>query len=395
MVIASAFGELLPAAGVIFLTGLLDDLLTLKPWQKLAGQFLAAVLAVTLGAPVFLSNGHASSPWITVPLSLLWLIGCTNAFNLIDGLDGLATGVGLFAIIITSIVAILQGNLGLAMATAPLAGCLFAFLRYNFSPASVFLGDSGSLTIGFMLGCFTLIWSRHSGNLLGMAAPLMALALPLMDVGLAIGRRALRNRPIFEGDRGHIHHMVLARGYKPRDAALILYGVCALAACLALLQSFTTYQFRGLVLLVFFALVWMGVNYLGCIELIAARRTLSRRMFVRLMKEEIYIQELSRSLSNVQSIQECWIIICKACRDLSFTSVRMDLNEEIYEETFLDERNGSPWKLTVGLGCNGHLTLTRAQESASPQHMMAVLDHLQQVIGEREHLLVSLTRKVS
>ena len=379
--------ELLPPAAIIFITGLLDDLLTLKPWQKLGGQFLASGLAVSLGARISLSNGHVTSLWITVPLSLLWLIGCTNAVNLIDGLDGLATGVGLFATLTTLIVAIIQGNLGLAMATAPLAGCLLAFLRYNFSPASVFLGDSGSLTIGFMLGCFSLIWSQHTGTLLGMAAPLMALALPLIDVGLSIGRRMLRNKPIFEGDRGHIHHMVLARGFKPRDAALILYGVSALAAFLAVLQSFTSYQFRGLILLVFCALAWTGINYLGYVELTAARKTLTHRMVLRVLKEEIYVQELARALAATNSIEDCWQVIRGVCHDLSFASVQMLLQDESYEAVFLSRLNDHSWRLTLTLGKKGHLILTRAQDSTSPRHMMLVLDHLQQNIKTREHLL--------
>ncbi len=216
--------SLLPASGVIFLTGLVDDIIGLKPKQKLAGQFAAAALAVALGARLTIAHGLFSSPWISIPLSIFWLIGCSNALNLIDGLDGLASGVGLFAVGTTLLAAILHGNMGLAMATVPLFGCLLAFLRYNFSPASIFLGDCGSLTMGFMLGCFGLIWSQNSGTFLGMAAPLMALALPLVDVALSIGRRFLRSAPIFSGDRGHIHHMVLARGFKPRDTALILYG---------------------------------------------------------------------------------------------------------------------------------------------------------------------------
>lgn len=380
--------ELLPATAVIFITGLLDDLLTLKPWQKLSGQLLGAGLAVALGARLSFSSAHLTSLWISVPLSIIWLIGCTNAVNLIDGLDGLATGVGLFATMTTLIVAVIQGNLGLAMATVPLAGCLLAFLRYNFSPASVFLGDSGSLTIGFMLGCFSLIWSQHSGSLLGMAAPLMALALPLVDVGLSIGRRMLRNKPIFEGDRGHIHHMVLARGFKPRDAALILYGFSALAAFLALLQSFTSYQYRGLILLVFCALVWTGVHYLGYVELSAARRTLTHRMVLRVLKEEIYMQELARSLAAAQSVEECWQVIRGACHDLSFASVQMYLHDESYEATFIGRISEHSWKLTVSLGKKGHLTLTRAQESNSPHHMVAVLDQLQESVRAREHLFL-------
>lgn len=163
--------SLLPAAGLVFLTGLIDDLFGLKPWQKLSGQIIAAVWAAEAGARIHLLDGQPYSAWVTVPLSVLWLVGCTNAFNLIDGLDGLASGVGLFATLTTLLAALLQGNWGLAMATVPLLGCLLGFLRYNFNPASVFLGDSGSLSIGFILGCFGVIWSQKIRDILRNAGP--------------------------------------------------------------------------------------------------------------------------------------------------------------------------------------------------------------------------------
>lgn len=386
--------SLLPAAAVIFLTGLIDDLVGLKPRQKLAGQLMAAILAVALGARLTIAHGAFSSPWVAVPLSVIWLIGCSNAFNLIDGLDGLASGVGLFAVTTTLLAAILHGNLGLAMATVPLCGCLLAFLRYNFSPASIFLGDCGSLTMGFMLGCFGLIWSQHSGTFLGMAAPLMALALPLIDVTLSIGRRFLRNVPIFRGDRGHIHHMVLARGFKPRDTALILYGVCGVAAFLSLLQSFANYQFRGLTILVFFSLVFAGVNYLGYVELTAARRTLSRKTILRVVKEEIYLQELEHALAAAHTADDCWAVVKKACNDMHFASVQMYLNGDSYTEEFLSREFEQTWKMNLVTGRSSHLILTRIDERRPPKLMTPVLDLLQGSIQKKEDLLLKRTTPV-
>ena len=380
--------SLLPAAAIIFLTGLIDDIWGLKPKQKLAGQFAAAILAVTLGARLTIAHGLFASPWVSIPVSILWLIGCSNAFNLIDGLDGLASGVGLFAMVTTLLAAILHGNMGLAMATVPLCGCLLAFLRYNFSPASIFLGDCGSLTMGFMLGCFGLIWSQHSGTFLGMAAPLMALALPLVDVALSIGRRFLRNAPIFSGDRGHIHHMVLARGFKPRDTALILYGVCGVAAFLSLLQSFAAYQLRGLTILVFCSLVFAGVNYLGYVELSAARRTLSRKMILRIVKEEIYLQELERSLTLANTTEECWAIVRTACSDMHFASVQMFLQGESYTEDFIKRDCEPSWKMNLVIGRNGYLSLTRISERKPPKLMTPVLDLLQEAIQQKEAVLL-------
>lgn len=372
---------LLPATALMFLVGLVDDLRGLRPWQKLGGQAVAAALAVTLGARIAPMHGGVLAHDTGLLFSFLWLIGCTNAVNLIDGLDGLASGVGLFATGTTLIAAMLQGNTGLAMATVPLVGCLLAFLRYNFAPASVFLGDSGSLTIGFMLGCFGLIWSQKSGSLLGMAAPLMALALPLVDVGLSIGRRFMRSRPIFGADRGHIHHMVLALGFTPRNAALILYGFCGLAAFLALLLNVSSmHRLWPLTLLVFCAVVFAGVNALGYPELSAMRRTLSKKRVLRALQEEIYLQELDRSLLAAETTEECWEVVRAACTDMRFASVRMYLMGASFGEELSERAGEISWEMTLSLGRNGHLRLTRVAESKAPVLMMSVLHLMQESI---------------
>jgi UDP-GlcNAc:undecaprenyl-phosphate/decaprenyl-phosphate GlcNAc-1-phosphate transferase len=227
----------LPAAGLVFLVGLIDDLGGLKPWQKLIGQIAAALFAFWAGVRIEFLHWHELSFWISLPITVLWLVGCANAFNLIDGLDGLAAGVGLFATVTMLVAALTHNNLQLAIITAPLAGCLLGFLRYNFNPASVFLGDCGSLLIGFLLGCYGVMWSQKSATLVALTAPMMAMAIPLLDVALAIVRRFLRNQPIFGADQRHIHHRLLERGLTPRRAALFLYGICGLAAAFSLLQD--------------------------------------------------------------------------------------------------------------------------------------------------------------
>lgn len=379
------FLSLLPAAALIFLVGIVDDIFMLKPKQKLLGQLAAACLAVALGARMSILETHPLLHWLTVPISILWLVCCTNAVNLIDGLDGLASGVGLFATLTTLIAAIATGNAGLAMATVPLVGCLLAFLRYNFSPASVFLGDCGSLTIGFMLGCFGLIWSQHSGSMLGMAAPLMALALPLIDVSLSIGRRALRSAPIFKGDRGHIHHMVLARGFKPHTATLILYGVSALAAGFAFLQGSVQLKFRGMTIAFFCLLVLAGINYLGYIELSAARRTFSRKNFFRVLKDEIYLQELEQLIAETETPEQTWIIVRKACGDLSFASVEMSLMGQTFAATFTSDDVIPSWKMHLAAGRSGYLNLTRTDHERPPQLMVGALGILQESLRLKEH----------
>src|ERR1035438_5246318 len=132
---------LLPAIMVAFATGLLDDLLNLKPWMKILGQFIAAVLACNAGVQIHNFAGHSiANTWWHAPLTILWLVGCANAFNLIDGLDGLAVGIGIFATATAFLSALLSGNIALALMTAPLLGALLGFLPYNFNPASIFMG---------------------------------------------------------------------------------------------------------------------------------------------------------------------------------------------------------------------------------------------------------------
>ncbi len=259
--------KVLPSAAVIFAVGLIDDLFGLKHWQKLIGQVIASCVACWSGILVLDVVGVHTHAWWSIPATILWLLACTNAFNLVDGMDGLAAGVGVFSTLTIFVAALLQQNMALAMATVALAGCLLGFLRYNFNPATTFLGDSGSLLIGFVLGCYGIIWVQKSATFLGMTAPIMALSLPLFDVTLAIARRFLRTQSIFSADRGHIHHRLLDRGISPRKAVLLLYGLSSVVAVFSLLQGFShSNQVAGVVVIVFCAVAWMGIQYLEYAE---------------------------------------------------------------------------------------------------------------------------------
>ncbi len=377
---------LLPAAGLVFLTGLVDDLFHLKPWQKLSGQIVAAVWAVAAGAQIHLLDGQPHSAWITIPLSVVWLVGCTNAFNLIDGMDGLASGVGLFATLTILLAALLQGNWGLAMATVPLAGCLLGFLRYNFNPASIFLGDSGSLSIGFILGCFGVIWSQKSATLLGMLAPAMALSLPLLDVGLSIGRRFLRNQPIFQPDRGHIHHRLLALGFEPRGAAIVLYLACGVAATLSLLTSSLSYHLGGLVIVLFCAIAWLGIKRLGYIEFSTARRVLSSGGLLRLVQHEVYLSHFREALLKAQTRTECWNTVRNTCKDLHFASLELTLDGHVFLEVFDPAVAETAWQFTMSFGRKGNISLRRSMQSESQSLLNSFFQILQDSIGSATYL---------
>ena len=359
--------SLFPAVGMVFLIGLTDDLLGMRAWHKLAAQIVAAAWAVSMGARIPLLAGHPETDWMMYPLSVLWLVGCTNAFNLIDGMDGLASGVGLFATLTTLLAAILQENWGLALATVPLAGCLLAFLRYNFNPASIFLGDSGSLTIGFLLGCFGVIWSQKSATLLGMLAPMMAFSLPLFEVALSIGRRFLRNQPIFQPDRGHIHHLLLGRGHHPRVVALILYAACGIAAILSLLQSSLSANFGGSIILLFCLLALFGIRRLDYVEFRTATQYLRQGRILKMLQEEIHVENYRTAIQAATDVDKCWLAVKNACQQMEFCSIHMTIAGRSFSEDFSKSRGEPTWQFKVKLKHgDGQINLTRGGETVPP-----------------------------
>ncbi len=357
--------RLVPAAIVILAAGLLDDLVGLRPWQKLLGQVAAAALVCWAGIRISI-GGHLFMEPVAIALTILWLVGCANAFNLIDGVDGLAAGVGLFATLTTLVAAFLQGNFPLALAVAPLAGALLGFLRYNFNPASIFLGDSGSLFIGFLLGCYGVIWSQKSATLLGMTAPLMALSVPLLDTMLSVARRFLRRQPIFGADRNHIHHRLLERGFTPRRVALLLYGGCALAAAFSLLQSMTRGQYAGPIIILFCAAAWMGIQHLGYVEFNAARRLIGQHTFRNVLNGQLRLRSLEEALDSAQSIDECWLAIRSVAMEFGFTRVAISFNHTVYEERTGDPDAPLGWTLHVPLSKGQYVELGHAFDSPVP-----------------------------
>lgn len=393
---APVFGWLLPAAAIILVTGFIDDAIGLKPLPKLLMQLLAAGLACWGGVRIAAVAGHAISPWVGVPLTVFWIVACTNALNLIDGLDGLATGVGLFATLSALTAACLQDNVGLALATAPLAGALLGFLRYNFNPASVFLGDSGSLTVGFLLGCFAVIWSEKSATLLGMAAPIISLLVPLMDVGVSVVRRFLRKRPIFGADGRHIHHRLLARGLTPRTVALLLYSVCGAAAVLSLLDSLLSRQIGGLVVVLACALAWAGIHFLGYDEFDVARRIVFRRYgFRRAIDEELSLRNFEARIAGAESLEDCWPPVRDLCHDLKFHSVGLlspagTFGEHPASPAPLPLSGAAPvWRLQIAIDPQLSLVLHRTCKEYDILPRMAFLQIVQltlqaklQVFGE-------------
>ena len=316
-------------ATLIFGLGLVDDFRDLRARTKVAVQALAAVLLYGSGLGVTrLSTVFGSNPvpaWIGVPLTVAWVLAITNAFNLIDGLDGLAAGSAFFSTVIVVAVSLLNGSHVIAIVAVALAGSILGFLRYNFNPASIFLGDSGSLYIGFMLSAAALASCEKSSTMVAVAIPVVSLGLPILDVGIAIVRRFLRGRPLFEADADHIHHKLLKRGLSHRDAVLILYGVSAVFGLLSMIL----YP-RGHLLVPVLALIGLGV-FLGVQQLryheFTELRRVGRRVLnqMRVISNNIAIRRAAEALQTCQSLGDIGAVIVGYIEPIGFDGFALEM----------------------------------------------------------------------
>jgi UDP-GlcNAc:undecaprenyl-phosphate GlcNAc-1-phosphate transferase len=353
--------RLLPAIVVVFGVGLIDDIFSLSPWKKLVGEVVAATLAWFGGIQVSGFGGHSFSGVVVgFVCTLLWIVTCTNAINLIDGVDGLATGVSLFAAFTMLIGAMLNQNFPMALAVVPLVGALLGFLRYNFNPAKIFLGDCGSLTLGFLLGCYGVLWSEKSTTLLGMTAPLLVLAVPLVDVGLAVARRFLRGQPIFGADRSHIHHKLLSKGLTPRRLVLVIYGVCGISAAASLLITVSTENNRGFVIVLVCLAAWLGLQQLGYKEFGAARRLVLGGVFGSVLSAQLALEAFESEFRVDMSLQQCSDLFLRACPQFGFSGAVLHL-DEVRRQWGTDDG----WQARLDFPGHGYINLWRESGAQS------------------------------
>ncbi len=303
------------AGGIaIALLGLYDDLKGANAWKKFAIQFVVAGTLYYLGFRIEeLANplgGSISLGWASVPFTVLWIVGVINALNLIDGLDGLAGGVALVAVITTFLVSLQRGHPLMMLFSAALAGAILGFLFYNFNPASIFMGDTGSMFLGFVLSATAIQTNQKATTAVAVLIPAIALGLPIIDTLLAIGRRALRGRPLFQADKEHIHHRLIAAGLTHRQAVLVLYGFCIFLGAAALVLTFAS-SGQAALLLVMLALVafvflrWLGFMRLDSISARAADRKRNRAL-------RAAVRPIGRRLQQVRTMDEIVPIIHEA-----------------------------------------------------------------------------------
>jgi len=226
---------------LLMLVGMRDDIKNLCPTTKLFWQIMATAIVISFGMVITFITNPFNGIWpigiFAIPLTLIWVVGITNAINLIDGLDGLATGVTAISSLTLFFVALRTHQIGAAILMLALFGATLGFLRYNFFPASIFLGDSGSMFLGFILASSSVIGVLKTTLVVALVVPVLILGVPIFDTLFAIGRRLKGGRHPFEADDKHIHHMLLRAGFNKREAVLAIYIACFLLSFIALVMA--------------------------------------------------------------------------------------------------------------------------------------------------------------
>lgn len=262
-------------AAIVFLTGLLDDIFQLSAGVKLIGQSLAAAVAIYFGVMVqFLTNpfdGLLALGYFSIPLTFIWIVGISNAINLIDGLDGLAAGVSAIAAVTMGVVSLLQGQTEVALVAFLLLAAILGFLPYNFNPARTFMGDCGSNLLGFILACLAILGTAKSATIISLLLPIVILGIPIFDTFFAIIRRINKRTHIFKPDKEHLHHCLMAMGMSHRNCVLTIYAISGFFGLVAIGFSFINSPKASLLLALLLILVVLGASKIGMFSGSSAR----------------------------------------------------------------------------------------------------------------------------
>jgi len=275
-------GPILAGAVAVLALGVVDDLRGLGAVPKFTAEIAVAVVLFLAGVKVetlWLPFGIVElGPVLGLATTVLWIVGITNAFNLLDGIDGVAAGAAVFALLAMFVTSVSLGQPLVALLTVALAGAALGFLRYNFAPARIYLGDTGSLFLGYMLATLAIVGATKGPALVALAIPIVAFGLPVLDTGVAVVRRAARGAPIFRGDQEHIHHRLLDLGLTPGQAAATLYAVSAAFALASMLLLNPNVRGMAVVLTMLGIAIWLAARYLRLHEFSELGRLARRGM---------------------------------------------------------------------------------------------------------------------
>lgn len=266
------FGILLGGTFIV-VVGILDDIYQLPAKVKLLGQIASALVLIAFDIKVewlsipFAGEGeYIYFEYLSIPFTVFWVVAFTNVTNLIDGLDGLAAGVGAIASFTIACLAAQVGYMEPAMLSAALFGAIIGFIRYNFNPATIFMGDTGSMFIGYILAAFSVDGAVKTAATISLFVPAIVMGLPIMDTAFAIVRRYKNGRPIFSPDKGHLHHRLLALGMNQKQAVFFMYGITGVLAVAAVLYAELNGIYAAILIAIIATAVAVGARKIGIFE---------------------------------------------------------------------------------------------------------------------------------
>lgn len=366
------------ASVVVLLLGIYDDLRGAGAYLKFGVQASAGAMLYWSGYGVhhldFLSNSGVLRTAIGLPLTIFWVLLVTNAFNLIDGLDGLAAGSAFFSTMVMFVISLFRHNSIVSIMTIILAGAILGFLRFNSNPASIFLGDSGSLFVGFMLSALALAGSQKATTIVAVAIPVVALGLPILDVALAVARRVIGAKPLFDGDLDHIHHKLLKRGLSQRGAVLVLYGATAGFGLLslALLHGELTLALALLAIAVGVVVGVQQLRYVEFSELNALLRAIFRN---RIVANNVNLRRAAELLGTCSDREAFCQILQDTLQPLGFSGFRLEnfydirLPESMILPLSHDSRGGMQYCWVDGIGADPDWELRLQLTTTSGKHL--------------------------
>lgn len=376
---------LIPAS-LVFLLGVYDDLHGVGPYFKFTVQGIAAAMLYAGGlritnVPVLF--GDRALPWyVGLFLTVVWVLAITNAFNLIDGLDGLAAGSALFSTMVAFVVALFGARSLVEIMTIALAGAILGFLRFNFNPATIFLGDSGSLFIGFLLSALAIYGAQKAPTIVAVAIPIVSFGLPILETVLSILRRLISGRPVFTADREHIHHKLLQHGMTHRQVVILLYGVSAIFAMLSLFLLWPTGSSLGLVLAVLGIGIWIGVQHLGYLEFGELARVAHRTFDQpQIFVNNLAIRRATEEFKVARDYEQVCRILTAAFGSNDFDAFELDLDSDSATSVAAVQRRGENsfcWKkpgLMKTLDSSTVWTLSLALLSSANHHRGTLIVH--------------------
>ena len=345
---------ILGPGALVFLLGLYDDFYPVKPYVKFAVQAVAATILFLGGFGVFqlpLLFGSHTPGWLALPLTILWVLWITNAFNLLDGVDGLAAGSALFSTLTVFVVSLVSANFLVSSLTLALAGAILGFLRFNFNPATIFLGDCGSLFIGFMLSALALAGAQKTPTIVAVAIPIVSFGLPVLETLLSVMRRFLSGQPLFTADRQHIHHKLLERGFSQQQVVFILYVVSAICGLLSLFLLYPSGPMVGIVLFVIGTGIWVGVQHLGYHEFGELGRVALRTMDQKkIIVNNLAIRRATEALSRSEDADGVGRVLREAFEANDFDGFELGLGPAAVARLAYDHSAGAQlnWKKPNG-----------------------------------------------